>query len=111
MMVQKEQVICFSEGEYSDYGLMGHFKVLKRFDPKVQLTKYLDSDPGVRDIFEYFDRSSNPIRRLPEPVKVGTYPVEHSSDGFQAYLIRNGYVEDFNVTEIHLGSYGRLSIS
>ena len=105
MMPKKNDIICFSQGSYSDYSLMGHFVVLKDFSMKKVGTAYLASDLGMQDVFEYFDRSTRPWTRLPEPIKTGEKPVDKTSDGFQGYLLRQGLVNNLDVTEYYLGDY------
>ena len=104
-MPKKNDIFCFSEGCYSDYSLMGHFKALKDFSMKDESIRFLNTDLGNEDILEYWDRSSVPLRRPETPVKTGERPIKHSSDAFQSFLIREGLVEDLDVTEYHLGDY------
>lgn len=104
-MPKKNDLIFFSEGSYSDYGVMGHFKVLKDFSMKEQGKRFLEMDRGVMDVLEYYDRSTVPWIRLPKPVKTGEKPVPATTDAFQSYLIREGLVENVDVTEYHVGDY------
>lgn len=104
-MPTKNSIICFTEGSYSDYSLMGHFRCLNDFSMKEEGRKYLAKEEGMVDVLEYFDRSSKPWRRLEKPIKVGERPGVKSADGFQAFLIRKGLVEPFDVQEYWAGDY------
>lgn len=104
-MPRMNAIICLSEGSYSDYGLMGHFKVLEDFDMRKLGEEFLTCDRGTEPIYEYFDRTSRPYKRLPSPVQVGSRPVPASTDAFQAFLMKKNLVIPFDVEEYHLGDY------
>lgn len=81
MYVKKGTVIALTQGEYSDYYLMGHAKALKDFYLQVEAVIYRSKDSS------------------------GT----GGPDSFAAYLIREGVIEPYDgVIEIHIGSYGRI---
>ena len=109
-MNNKNDIICFSEGEYSDYGLMGHFIVLELFSCKLESDAYLTEVEPEIDVMEYFDRSGGPWKRLETPVKIGTCAPAKNGDGFQAFLIRKKLIKPFDVKEYHVGSYGRFKL-
>ena len=78
-------LIVFSQGEYSDYSLMGHFVVLKDMEK------------------EDLDKASEEERKK-EVYKQSTVVVI-------ANLITEGYLLEVHCREIHLGDYGRIHIS
>ena len=102
-IVQAGILFCFSEGEYSDYGYVGHFLALETITKKtfeqakercmVRIKKGEGSvygaptDPGDEHDVNMAIRSLF----LPE-------------------LTRMGVLMDIDCEEVHLGSYGRLEL-
>lgn len=74
-------ILLADEGEYSDYGVVGLFRVLADFDPMGELASYLA------------DR----------PEQVARYHFERTE--FVAYLQRKALIEDMPYGEFYLGSY------
>lgn len=83
--LQPGQIVYFSTGCYSGYGVCGVARVIKPFAKKV---------------FE-------------EMVAACTHPYEWQkdgephfhSDGAMPWLIKNGYIEEVDYQELHLGGY------
>ena len=69
------------EGEYSDYGVLGFFVVLKSFYPIEELTKFLKENP--------------------EQTKNCNF---HGS-AFLGYLVKMGYLCEINHSTLYLGGY------
>lgn len=82
--VPQATIMVFTEGEYSDYGYIGPFKVLKGFDRRLVVEEFRDQWSGD-------SRSIRP------------------SD-FYSWLAKAGYIEDIdNSMSWHLGEYGGFS--
>lgn len=78
------RLTTFSEGQYSDYGYRGTYVALK-------------------------DLTLDELVAKAEPLRVGEY--EDNLEGVEALLIREGYLLEVDITEIHLGRYSTLEIS
>lgn len=78
-------IVMIATGEYSDY-CTTPYKVLKPFTFREAHALYLSLVP--------FDRDH----------------AYHDADSFVGWLNEHGYIEDFPCHEMHLGSYGELSI-
>jgi hypothetical protein len=85
-------LMCFSEGEYSDYGYTGHYLVVQDLtvDTANQIAAEMNAAKEAAE-----DR--------------GDYGLSDIREQFQARLIREGYLLSIPVTEWHIGSYGRLT--
>lgn len=91
---EKDSFLILSSGEYSDYIVNGLFKVLKKFNAEDKLNewaketgrKYSRDDEGIID-----DYGNNEI-------------------GFTGWLNANGYIEDIEHRELHLGDYGIVTL-
>lgn len=94
-------LICFSSGEYSDYGYCGHFVTLQ------ELTNdgLAEAKEKAEAAFAENDAKQDAwTRESGEP-----YPQSISKqEAFIAALIRSGHLLSLAVWEIHLGSYGDL---
>lgn len=97
-------LICFSSGEYSDFGYNGHFLLLEALtNEKLQevkdeaKAKYSASKQAWSDWY-----ASDKTAPYPEGVD--------AHEAFVAGLIRRGVLLPINVHELHLGSYGELDI-
>lgn len=102
-LVAAGKLCCFSDGEYSDYGYVGHFLAL---------------EPITRALFEKAkDRCMERVRNG-EGESYGSKPdLDDESDVNRAMrdlflpeLVRMGVVMDIDCVTIHLGSYGRLEL-
>lgn len=102
-IVEAGKLFCFSEGEYSDYGYVGHFLALEAIS---------------RTTFETCKDRCRARIMAGEGLVYGSPPdiddpsdVQYAMRGmFVPELIRMGVAMDIDVTEIHLGSYGRLEL-
>ena len=74
--------LAISEGEYSDYGVIGLFKVTKEIDPA-----------KVRSQFE--------SQHVPEKRELSY----QKNRKFVGYLNREGYIEDIHYLELHMDEY------
>ncbi len=74
-------LVVFTEGEWSDFGLLGHFVVLR--------------DMGLADLRAAAASGQDPT------VEYGFGP-----EGMLAALIREGFLLALDAREIHLGGYG-----
>lgn len=100
-LVEAGKLFCFSEGQYSDFGYVGHFLALV---------------PITKELFEQVKQ------RCMERIKAGEYKFgERAVDmeskwdvnvavrnSFIPELVRTGAVLDIDVEEIYLGSTGEL---
>ena len=82
------KLFCFSEGEYSDYGYVGHFLALEEIT------------------WDTFTKARAAAFKADEDDEWD----QESLDRFIAELIRMGVVMDVEVRQIHVGSYGRVEI-
>lgn len=78
----KEKLILITNGEYSDYSVSGIFKLLTNKTPNELKQKYLKEYPEQCE-----DYGANFYK-------------------FIGWLSSNGYVEDVEYQELHLGAYG-----
>lgn len=104
--IKAGSLICFSEGEYSDYGYTGHFVALEDITPETiekAKTVALDMERTSNAVMEEWRRDPNRDS--------STYPgYLDNKSAFIASLVRMGVLLDIPVREIHLGSYGELSV-
>jgi hypothetical protein len=84
MTLTKDQLVAFEEGEYSDYGVIGFFRVLKDFSLKEEIEKYL--------------------KQFPEEAE--DYCAELSK--LVGWLSAEGFIEDVAYQSIWLGAYGTI---
>ena len=101
MKINKGEIITLSEGEYSDYCVNGVFKVLKDFDTE-DVKQLLAIHHGAESFEQLIDIDWQHDKKMWmfEPRKA-----------YIGYLNSNGYIEDVDYREIHLGSYGDLNIN
>lgn len=103
VFVQAGKLFCFSEGEYSDYGYVGHFLALEA----------ITSETFARAKERCLVRV-----RAGEGESCGCPPdLEDENDVNRAMrdlflpeLVRMGVVMDIDCTTIHVGSYGQLDL-
>jgi len=94
-MESKEQKIMaghllfFSSGEYSDYGYNGHYVALKDI---------------TSSLIESIKNDVNAQAAKPEGWRLDKH------EKFIARMISEGYLLSLTVSELHLGSYGDLSL-
>lgn len=86
-LYKEGSLVVFSEGVYSDYGHVGHFKVVK--DMSLEAMKAAAA--------------------IASKTECGYSESASAKGGLINQLIREGFLEDFNVTEIYLGAYGEIS--
>lgn len=80
--IQPGEILVISEGEYSDYGVLGLFTVIKEIDPvKVR------SEFEVQHVREAFELDYQRNRK------------------FVGYLNREGFIEDIQHIELHMNEY------
>lgn len=82
-IAKADELILVSNGAYSDYGVMGLVRVLVDFD--------------TVEIRDKFISEIGPLREY-----------ENNEDRFYGYLVDNGYVENIEVRELYIGSYGKI---
>lgn len=97
------KLFCFTEGEYSDYGIKGTFLALEEINQelferirKELMARWLIDPPTVHGWSADLNDESDVTRLL--------------SDEFLPALIRAGVVMDIDVVHIHYGSYGRIEL-
>lgn len=108
-MPKLREVFYLSEGAYSDYGIACHLIALKDFSMRDASREFLSRDPGKRQQMRFWDFTKKPAVRLETPV-MEEVDAEHNIEGFIAFLIREGYAEDFAAKEYYLGDYGRMTL-
>ena len=81
-MLHPRDLVAFSTGEYSDYQTTT-YRVLKPFT--------------LGDIFSKFE-AAQPQQAV--------YLYDQRINTFIPWLIQEGYVEDADIMEVHLGNYG-----
>lgn len=74
-------ILLADEGEYSDYGVVGLFRVLSDFSPMGELADYLADHPEQQERYN-FERG-----------------------GFVSHLLRKLLIEDIPYGEFYLGAY------
>lgn len=99
------KLIVFSEGEYSDFGYIGHFVTLQDITSDAVLAAQSDavglSEAADMAVTKWFAGG-----------KEGEYPGHKSIHGcFIAALIQKGLLMSVDVEERHIGSYGELEIN
>lgn len=87
------ELICFSTGEYSDYGYNGHFVVL-------QDVKSDEVSTVVKECKE--DRKNREAN--------GEYWFGDIHEMFIAQCIKRGWLLSIDCREIHIGSYNNLDL-
>lgn len=102
------KLICFSEGEYSDYGYIGHFLTLEPitkavFEVAKERIKARIVSDGVWKEHD-FDDGEDPNEMSSEEWK------RAYRSQFLGELIRMGKIMNIECTEFYLGAYGRLEL-
>lgn len=98
------KLIAFSEGEYSDYGLTGHFVTLEDITEAIAVSAQKDAEKIRQD-------SRDEYKKWDDGGRVGEYPGTLGiHEAFISALIRKGILMSVEVNERHLGSYGELEI-
>lgn len=77
-------LLLFDKGEYSDYCVMGLFKVKKDFLPYVVLEDYLKDNPKNRREYGF------------------------EEDRFVTFLLKKGYLTEMKYQNFYLGGYGTV---
>ena len=75
------KLLCVDGGEYSDYGVVGFFVVLRDFDPLAELAAHLDAQPEQRESYAF------------------------SGDSYVAALLAKGLLLEVDYGSLYLGSY------
>ncbi len=88
-MYKAGTVILFSQGDYSDYCVIGVFRALRDFDYDEERAKFA---PGYEAMMEEW--WSHPIPR-PSPMPVSL------NYAMTAELVRKGFVEEIDYVEEH----------
>lgn len=78
--------IAFSSGEYSDFSYVGHVVTLKQLNLPERMQEFKDSFKPADEWDE------------PDP------------NSFVAWLVSQGHCFPADVSEAHIGSYGRLEL-
>jgi len=78
--------IAFASGEYSDFSYIGHVVTMKACDLPALIAEHKSTYVAKND----WD--------------------EPSSDSFVAWLVASGHAFPADVSEVHIGSYGRLEL-
>ena len=94
MIVEKNQIIAISYGEYSDYEINGLVRVVSRFDLDAETKKWVQGNTKERS------RLSDKEK---EVVLTGT--------NFLPWLVASGLVELVNYVEVHTGAYGVVDVN
>jgi hypothetical protein len=84
--MKRETRFIATTGEYSDYYIVGSFKALEDFDLSEINKKYLTENPDQKGRYNFND------------------------DKFIAFLIKNKYIEETKMIELHLGDYGTMEL-
>jgi hypothetical protein len=73
-------ILMIDVGEYSDYSVMGLFKVIKSFDPLEEKEKFLEENPDNKGRYNFND------------------------DKYIGYLVRKQYIKDIAYSSLYMGS-------
>lgn len=85
--VSAGEIVHFTSGEYSCYGIEGSFVFCKNCDLEELLIDFAKEKKEEVIAEEYY---------------------EEAIEAFLAWLVINGWAVGFNTREVHLGAYGRL---
>lgn len=100
---KKGELMTISKGQYSDYCVMGLFKVLIDFDAE-ELSKAWAEEAGA----ELSTRFINDIGYRFKEGHKNYY--EEEAGFFLGWLNKNGYIEDVDYRELSLGDCGMISV-
>ena len=78
MIAKARQLLLVDDGSYSDYGVLGFFIVLAKFEPLVQLEKYLAENPEQNKSYSF------------------------KPDGFLNFLLGKGFLLEIGYDTLHL---------
>ena len=90
LVVSPGEIIMISNGEYSDYEVIGVYRVLEVFDDK--LMRYVVNN--CKSVSTYLDREL----------------VSYDYDKIVEKLIEEGYIEKVDTRELYLGAYSRADV-
>jgi hypothetical protein len=79
-------LVILTQGEYSDYGLIAHYRANETIVWKEQLERYLETFPTERE------------------------PYSADIEKFPAWLTEQNLLTKIEVQEVHLGSYSSWSL-
>ena len=102
--IQAGQLLCFSTGEYSDFGYCGHFVALETITPEKMKEAALRAKTR---------QAENETEREAWSQSGGT-PFPRWLDIHNAFIdemIRAGLLLVVTVNEVHIGSYSEIEIS
>lgn len=88
-LLKKDTLIAMTSGEYSSYGIEGHYKILKDCDLEYLVECYRTA--YLEDAVEYTELH-------PE----GYHYKKHTGPKFSVWLELLGYIEPFKVTEVQM---------
>lgn len=103
MKLTKGQLVNVTNGEYSDYYLMGAFRVLKDFDSNDTLAEFAKEHNIERKVLSR-KYDGDLIYYKDDSYKIGP-------QDYLAWLNKGGYLEDADIVELYLGSYNQLHVS
>lgn len=103
LIVAAGKLFCFSEGEYSDYGYIGHFLALE------PITKSTFATCKARCL-ERVKNGEGSSYGCPPDLDDENDVNRAMRDLFVAELTRMGVLMDIDCETIHIGSYGRLDL-
>lgn len=83
--------VLLDKGEYSDYSVIGVFKVLRTFQPINELRLFVTKKLGISGLEDAADKA---IRQQ-----------HFEPDEFTAHLIRHGFIVDIEYNTLYLGGY------
>lgn len=97
--LKEGQLVLFSIGEYSDYMAEGLFQALRDFSLK-----------NVYDTFVANEVTKEWVESK-YITKGGYWKTNNTYQHFISYLMREGFINTYDYTEIHLGDYGDIDFS
>lgn len=100
-----------AKGEYSDYGVSSHYKVLKDFNfiEQVKTWLLLEGTPS-EDILETATDKLGNVKTFRFRNDYGAKGESYECKYFK-FLEESGYIEELLFEEYHTGSYGDFEIS
>lgn len=101
------KLFFFSEGSYSDYGIVGTFLALEELNEEKMKAVVEEIRATKFEFISYKFKNGISTQRVEKRLPSGDYEVRSK---FVPMMIRKGWLVDIDMQEIHLGDYGEVDL-
>ena len=98
-MPRKGEAFVMTQGDYSDYTIMGHFVATQDFLMSEAYAEYRALDLGEEPYECHYEYPRGGVAIKHDPPIIKMRKVYHTCDGFQAFLLRKELVTNLDCRE------------